>query len=307
MTRALIAPGRRRDPWLTTQGLLGDKVLLIAIILSALAALPLYAGRAGGGLEIMLAAVAVVLAGVIHATARGTLTSRLTLALIQTVLVVLHIQLGRGAAAYHFGVFVTLAALLVYLDWRPIVLTAAAFIANHILLTLLQAAGYEVYALAEPELGLTLVQGIYIVAQTAGEVLLAGLLRNRMREGAELEAIVACVGRRQGPDLQSIEQIEVTTPTALALKSAMMRMLANAEAVISSHPNGLDQPQRRFRHDDVPRFTEAQAPSSRHAEDQEMSRAVETMRDIDESSRKIRDVIGSIDSLSKMTSSRSSG
>ena len=42
-------------------------------------------------------------------------------------MVALHIQLGRGTLEFHFGVFVTLALLLVYSDWRPIVLSAAFF------------------------------------------------------------------------------------------------------------------------------------------------------------------------------------
>ena len=46
----------------------------------------------------------------------GTLASRLVLSFVQVALVALHIQLARGMLEFHFGVFVTLALLLVYLD-----------------------------------------------------------------------------------------------------------------------------------------------------------------------------------------------
>ena len=52
----------------------------------------------------------------------------------------LQIHLGRGTIEFHFGVFVTLALLLVYRDWRPIVASAAFFAVHHVLFDRLQAA-----------------------------------------------------------------------------------------------------------------------------------------------------------------------
>ena len=51
----------------------------------------------------------------------------------------LQIQLAHGELEYHFGVFVTLALLLVYLDWRPIVFAAGLFAVHHVLFDRLQA------------------------------------------------------------------------------------------------------------------------------------------------------------------------
>jgi methyl-accepting chemotaxis protein len=48
-------------------------------------------------------------------------------------LVASHIQLGRGTLAFHFGVFVTLALLLLYRDLRPIQLTAGVIAVQYVL------------------------------------------------------------------------------------------------------------------------------------------------------------------------------
>ena len=103
------------------QALLGDQVLLAAVVLSAVAAVVLGSVY----YELSLAIVgALALAGVALAAfawARGTLASRMVLTVAQVGLVALHIQLAHGELEYHFGVFVTLALLLVYQDWRPII------------------------------------------------------------------------------------------------------------------------------------------------------------------------------------------
>jgi methyl-accepting chemotaxis protein len=60
----------------------------------------------------------VLIAGAAYGVAKGTLASRLVLAFVQVGLVALLLQLAQGMPEFHFGVFVTLARLLVYLDWR---------------------------------------------------------------------------------------------------------------------------------------------------------------------------------------------
>ena len=55
-------------------------------------------------------------AGAVMST-RSSVASSLVLACCLMGLTVLDIQLGRGTLEFHFGVFATLAVLLVYRDW----------------------------------------------------------------------------------------------------------------------------------------------------------------------------------------------
>ena len=89
------------------------------------------------------------------------------------VAVALHIQLGRGTLEFHFGVFVLLGLLLVYRDWRPIVLAAGLFAVHHVVFDRLQALNWGVYCTPEANFLKTLMHAVYVVVQTSIEFFLA--------------------------------------------------------------------------------------------------------------------------------------
>ena len=155
------------------QALLGDKVMLAAIALSAAAAVLIGFLYYEPTLAIVGALVFLGLGAAAYALGRGTLGSRLTLALALVSLVALQIQLAHGELEYHFGVFVTLALLLVYLDWRPIVFAAGLFAVHHVLFDRLQAAGLGFYCTTEANFWRVMLHAAYVVIQTGLEVVLA--------------------------------------------------------------------------------------------------------------------------------------
>lgn len=134
-----------------THALLGDRVLLAAIVLSALAACVLGMQFVDVTLAWTLSALLTLIAFITYALGKGTLASRLVLTFLQVAMVALHIQLAQGMLELHFGVFVTLALLLVYLDWRPIVWGAVLFAVHHVAFDRLQAAGLGLYCLTAPD------------------------------------------------------------------------------------------------------------------------------------------------------------
>ena len=177
------------------QALLGDKVMLAAIALSAAAAVLIGFLYYEPSLAIVGALVFLGLGAAAYALGRGTLGSRLTLALALVSLVALQIQLAHGELEYHFGVFVTLALLLVYLDWRPIVFAAGLFAVHHVLVDRLQAAGLGFYCTTEANFARVLLHAAYVVIQTGLEVVLAVGMGRTAREGAELTRLVRSVNQ----------------------------------------------------------------------------------------------------------------
>ena len=137
--------------------------MLAAIVISAITAVALGFNFVESGLAWGVSAVLMVVAVIAYASAAGALASRLVLAFVQSAFVALHIQLAQGQTELHFGVFVTLALLLVYLDWRPIVLSALVFAVHHVLFDRLQAAGFGVYCLTEASFVRTLSHAVYVV------------------------------------------------------------------------------------------------------------------------------------------------
>lgn len=106
-----------------------DRMVVGVLCLAAVAAVALGVinGPAASGSAL---ALTLSIAGLIAwRIAPGSLFSRISLAVIGMLMVCLHIQLAMGLTELHFGVFVFLAFLLVYRDWRPIVAAAATIAA----------------------------------------------------------------------------------------------------------------------------------------------------------------------------------
>ena len=213
--------------------LLGDKVILAAVALSAVAAVVIGYFYYSFTLAIVGALALSGVAAAAYLLARGTLASRLVLTLSLAALIVLHIQLAHGELEYHFGIFVSLALLMVYLDWRPIVFAAGLFAVHHVLFDRLQAAGFDFYCMTEPSFWRVVLHAAYVVIQTGLEVVLVISLARTAREGVELAQMVAAVDQPQGIVLD-MRGVQVSTPRAQALRAAFQRMHGVVSSVQSS-------------------------------------------------------------------------
>jgi len=321
---------------LQAQAILGDKIMMAAIVLSAVAAVILGASFVESGLAWTASAILLAVAGLVFMTQRGTLTSRLVLTFILASFVALHIDLARGMTEFHFGVFVTLALLLVYLDWRPIVFGAAVFAVHHVLFDRLQAAGFGLYCLTQPDFGLVVLHAVYVVIQTALEVVLAVSMGRTARAGEELNQLVSAVDRPDGIALDIVEQVPVSTPMAQTLKTTLGRM-QSAVATVRASASSMDVACAEIAsgNHDLSARTESQASAlqetaasmeqlsstvkqnadnARQANQlaqsastvavqggEVVAQVVDTMKGINDSSKKIADIISVIDGIAFQT------
>ena len=217
----------------SSRALLGDKVLLLAIVLSALASVWLGMQFVESGLALAATAVLLLLAGAAFASGPGSLRSRYVLTFVLVSFVALHIQLARGMLELHFGVFVVLAFLLVYLDWKVIVFGAALFAVHHLAFDRLQAAGLGFYCTTAPDFARVMLHALYVVIQSGVEIVLAVGMGRASLEGEELARLVASVNRADSIAL-NVRSLQVRTPGALALQSTLERM----ESAVSAVRNG---------------------------------------------------------------------
>lgn len=163
----------------------------------------------------------------------GSIQSRLTLAAMLMGSVALHIQLARGTLEMHFGVFVTLAFLLIYRDWRPIILAAGVIAIHHICTDRLQAYGAKVYCMTEPNFLRVLLHAGYVVVQTGLEIYIAILMRSASTQGHELTRLVEHV-RGSGRVNLNTGGIDVCSPAASGLKGVLAQVCAAIENVQAS-------------------------------------------------------------------------
>ncbi|OGB69635.1 MAG: chemotaxis protein [Burkholderiales bacterium RIFOXYC12_FULL_65_23] len=324
-----------RAPTLGHRELLGDQVLLIAIALSALGAIVLGFQFVEATTAFIGVALLVGVAGLAFALARGTLTSRLLLTACLVGLVILHIQLSRGTTEYHFGVFASLALVMVYLDWRPILLAAGLFALHHILFDRLMAAGLGFYCLNEPDFGRILLHAFYVIVQTALELMLVRGMAQAASEGLELQQMVHRINQVDGISLQ-LNDLQAKTALGQALEQALQRMqgavstvnqvaasmrIASAEIAsgdrdlsVRSESAASSIEQTAASMEELTSSVRQTADATREAmtmavENAEVAQrggevvgqVVSTMNEINQSSQKIGDIIGVIDGIAFQT------
>ncbi|MGF6569145.1 methyl-accepting chemotaxis protein [Paraburkholderia sp. GAS333] len=212
-----------RDLALITVNRSGDVVMYYTALASTLVALAI--GQYYGDLQlaIIIGAVVIAAASLAFCLLRGSFAARAVLTVCNVCLVALHIQLGRGTTEFHFGVFVLLGLLLVYRDWRVLVLAAALFAIHHLVFDRLQALSFNVYCTTQPNILVVILHAGYVVGQTAIEVYLARKLNQAAVEASDLLSLVRAVDQGELICLD-VENIHVEAPTARALKRAVLNI-----------------------------------------------------------------------------------
>jgi len=144
----------------------------------------------------------------------------LTLTFVQTAFVVLHIQLAHGMIEFHFGVFVTLALLLVYENWRVIIFSALLFAVHHVMFDRLQAAGFGVYCLSHPDFAVILLRRPLDIAFVT-----RSLQASLAAEGLVDPARTALIGYSMGGYGALTSAGAVLDPEGLTVKAVPARLL----------------------------------------------------------------------------------
>ena len=312
-----------------------DLLLFGTLVASSLAALAIGQSYGNLGRAAGVSALLLAIAGFGVATARGTLMSRLLVAMTLCASVALHIDLGRGTLEFHFGVFVVLALVLVYRDWRPIVAAAGFFAVHHLLFDRLQAAGYGVYCTPTPDFLKIVMHAAYVVLQTSLEVWVAVRMASVSVQGDELALIVNEVNA-DGRVTLDVSHVQVNSPVALALKNTLARLggalaevqasagsVRTSSAEIASGTADLSQrteqsasriQQAASSMDQISGTVRQTAESAQLANQLAASasdvasrggavvaQVVTTMEQINTSSKKIADIIGTIDGIAFQT------
>ena len=314
---------------------LGDKVLITGIGICAIASVILGLQFVDSGLAIGVTVALLVVAGLAYATSHGTTLSRYLLTFVLVSFVALHIQLARGMLEFHFGVFVVLAILLVYLDWKIIAFGAVLFAVHHIAFDRLQAAGLGFYCTTQPDFVLILLHAVYVVIQASVEMLLAIKMNRSAREGYELTSLVNQVNRDEHIALD-VTTVDLQSDGGLLLKTTLMRMdsavgavragayeieIASAE-IASGNQDLSDRTEQTASNlqrtaSSMAALTETVQQSAKNVDvanqlaqsasavavkgGQVVAQVVDTMQEINDASRKIADIISVIDGIAFQT------
>jgi len=324
--RALAAP--RLD-------VTADTVLMATICFGTLVAVAIGAKYDQLGLALFVGGVLLAVATAVYIVARNTLASALVMAVATMGVVALQIQLAHGALELHFGIFVTLALLLFYRDWRPILAGAATIIVHHLAFDRLQAMGFGVYCVPQADFWRVAFHVGYVVVQASMEMFIAHRMALSERQGVELSSLVSAI-EQDGKIALDAGRLRATTPAAIALRRVLVH-IEQAVMMVQTTASGVSTASTQIAsgNQDLSQRTEKTASSlqvaasameqltgtvqqtaeSARTADQlastafraaseggkVVSQVVATMDEINTSSRRIADIIGLIDGIAFQT------
>ena len=118
-----------------------DTLMLVLIYALALLSLPVGWHYSSLSLPMALGGLLAATASAIYTLGRGTAWCRYAMPLLMCSGTALLIQVSLGTLEFHFGVFVSLALVMVYREWRVLLCCAGFFAVHHFLFDRLQAWG----------------------------------------------------------------------------------------------------------------------------------------------------------------------
>ena len=217
-------------------GRTADGLILLITAMACLVAVGIATEYGGMPLAVIGATTIMLIAGGTFLTARGSLLSSLVLSSSLMATVALQIQLGRGTIELHFGVFVSLALMLLYRDWRPILMAAAVIAVHHLLFDRLQAAGFGVYCTPQADFLKVALHASYVVVEAGCGIWIAVSMRRDARQGIELGQLVERLDA-DGRISLDMSGVNVSSQGGVALKAAINRLndaMVNVQGSVSS-------------------------------------------------------------------------
>jgi methyl-accepting chemotaxis protein len=285
---------------------------------------------AGIGVSLLGASLVVAL------YARGGMLSQVALPFLGMAMVSLMIQVSHGHNEAHFAVFAFLAILVTYRRMIPVLVGAAAIAVHHLTFNYFQSLGWGPVCFSQPSFLRVVEHAAFVVAETAVLLVLAGRAKADFMAAEELTQIAASLVRKNGSVDLSVTRRTAQSPAAEILLGALthiatlieqVRDAANAinhsTAELSSGNQSLSHRTEQTASSlqstaaSVEQITSTMLASSGSADQanglvgtashvatrggEAVSRVVETMNDIQHSSRKITEIIGVIDGIAFQT------
>jgi methyl-accepting chemotaxis protein len=242
-------------------------------------------------------------------TAPGKLVTRMSVAVALMLFCALHIHQAHGMTELHFGIFVLLAFLVCYQDWRVIVAAAATAAVHHLSFNYLQEWGFPALCFRHPGIGIVLLHAVYVVVEAAVLGYLAWRLQHETAAVTQSAVLLQDTLRTMRSSADEVARdMHLITETSSAVASGSADLSAKATAQASR----LGQAATAIEHlavtvkrnvDHAAHANQLVSSASTMAVKggQVVANVVQTMDAIQSSSRKIEDIISVIDGIAFQT------
>lgn len=205
-----------------------------------------FAGMTGEwGAALMVGVPALVVPAVLYKAQPGSLVSRVAIAFATMIFSALIIHQAKGQIEAHFGIFVLLAFLLLYCDWKPLIAAAGLIAVHHLSFAYLQAGGAGIYVFPEVD-GYTrvLIHAAYVVVETGVLVFMSRVLLLMVHEGMAVSAFAGRVANGRF-DYQFPEE-QIRRSSVIAGVANMQSELTTMLQEVKQSATGLSQLAQRL-------------------------------------------------------------
>jgi methyl-accepting chemotaxis protein len=241
--------------------------------------------------------------------APGKLVTRCSVGVALMLFCALNIQQAHGTLELHLGIFVLLAFLVCYQDWRVIAAAAGTIAVHHLSFNYLQQWGYPTMCFTQPALGKVLVHAAYVVVEAGVLSYVALWMKHHSIAAADNSAALRATMDTMrhtadrvahGMQLITAASSDVATGSATVSSSATAQAssLEQAAAAMKSLTATVAQNADHAAHANE---LVSSASAVALAGGDVVSNVVTTMASIRASSRKIEDIIGVIDGIAFQT------
>ena len=313
-----------------------DKFMLGAIAALWLAAIGYGAAYDGMTLPLIVGGLMAGLAVAVALSSGGARLSQLGLPVLGMLMVALVIHAARGRPEAHFAVFAFLACTVVYRHWLPVLAAAATIAVHHLSFNYMQQWGWGPVCFTEPGFFRVLEHAAYVVVEAGLLVMLAQRARSDFLAGEELAQVAGQLQRADGSvDFGAAHQ-PASSPVTQQLLTALRQVeqalvqvrgsvdsITGAASEIATGNADLSQrteqaatslQQTASSMEELTSTVDQTAASARTANQLASSasqvaarggavvaQVVSTMNEINTSSKKIADIIGTIDGIAFQT------
>ncbi|MEN9865307.1 MAG: hypothetical protein RL748_897 [Pseudomonadota bacterium] len=237
------------------------------------------------------------------------LLTRLAVGAALMIFCALNIHQAGGMTEVHFGIFVLLAFLVFYEDWRVIAVAAAVVAAHHVLFNFLQGSNYDAMCFTKPSWSLVAIHAAYVAVETGVLCYLAILLNTETLSVATSNVALQKNFDHMRQTLENARNgIDAITTASREIASGNADLSSRTESQASS----LEETSSTM--EELTSTVKQNADNARQANQLVLSassvavkggelvtQVVETMGSIKESSRKIVDIISVIDGIAFQT------
>jgi len=211
-----------------------DKALLVAITVIFAGAIAYGFANGAPGAALVIGSVLMGAAWAIAMVCQGSMGSVVLMPVLGMAMSALLIHAARGQIVAHFSVFSLLAVTVVYRRWEAVVAGSAAIAVHHLSFNYFQQWGWGVMCFTEPGLGTVIEHAAYVVAEAAILVMLAERAKSDARTTDELQRIAQQLSGQDGHVSFDAVREPVTGAVTKTLQQALARVESALLAVRSS-------------------------------------------------------------------------